>query len=101
MTPSRIRRAAGLDFGTTNTVVALSDDVGGADIVSFAHASGTRTFRSALCFWADEAGGRPQVCHEAGPWAIDEYLSYPQDSRFIQSFKTVAASAAFEHATVF
>ncbi len=101
MSDSRTPRAAGLDFGTTNTVVALSDGAGGADVVAFAHGGGTRTFRSALCFWADEEGGRPQVRHEAGPWAIDEYLSFPQDSRFIQSFKTVAASAAFEHATIF
>jgi hypothetical chaperone protein len=38
---------------------------------------------------------------EAGPWAIAEYLSYPGESRFIQSFKSVAASASFEHASVF
>jgi hypothetical chaperone protein len=38
---------------------------------------------------------------EAGPWAIAEYLEYPEGSRFIQSFKTVAASPSFEHATIF
>ncbi|MDB5685951.1 MAG: molecular chaperone DnaK, partial [Rhizorhabdus sp.] len=32
---------------------------------------------------------------------ISEYLEYPQDSRFLQSFKSVAASASFEHASVF
>ena len=95
-------RAMGLDFGTTNTVVALSDAPDNADVVSFAHGEGgTRTFRSALCFWAEEDGARTQVEHEAGPWAIDEYLAFPQDSRFIQSFKSVAASAVFEHATIF
>jgi hypothetical chaperone protein len=41
------------------------------------------------------------VAVEAGPWAIAEYLDYPQASRFLQSFKTVAASASFEHATIF
>ena len=57
-------------------------------------------FRSALCFWEDEAlrGG---VAVEAGPWAIAEYLEYPEGSRFLQSFKSVAASTSFEHATVF
>ncbi|TGX52486.1 Hsp70 family protein [Sphingomonas gei] len=53
-------------------------------------------FRSALCFWED-AG----VQVEAGPWAIAEYLEYPEGSRFLQSFKSVAASSAFEHASVF
>ena len=56
-------------------------------------------FRSALCFW--EEGGAAGLSAEAGPWAIQEYLDYPQGSRFIQSFKSVAASATFEHATVF
>ncbi len=92
--------AMGLDFGTTNTVVALGT-AAGAEVLSFPHGEGTRTFRSALCFWADDDGKRPQILHEAGPWAIDEYLAFPQDSRFIQSFKSVAASAVFEHATVF
>ena len=38
---------------------------------------------------------------EAGPWAINEFLDFPAGSRFIQSFKTVAASPIFEHASVF
>ncbi|NWM30108.1 Hsp70 family protein, partial [Escherichia coli] len=37
----------------------------------------------------------------AGPWAIAEYLEFPEGSRFLQSFKSVAASASFEHAIVF
>lgn len=93
--------ALGLDFGTTNSVVALADGTGTSELVAFegAHATGA-VFRSALCFWHDEAV-RGGLAHEAGPWAIAEYLEYPQDSRFIQSFKSVAASAIFEHATVF
>ena len=39
--------------------------------------------------------------YEAGPWAIAEYLDFPAGSRFIQSFKTVAASPLFETASVF
>jgi hypothetical chaperone protein len=93
-------RALGLDFGTTNSVAALSAGAT-AELVPFAgeHATG-EVFRSALCYWIDEdvPGG---VAHEAGPWAIAEYLEWPHDSRFIQSFKSVAASASFEHATVF
>jgi molecular chaperone DnaK (HSP70) len=49
------------------------------------------------------AGGgvRGGLAHEAGPWAIAEFLEYPQGSRFLQSFKSVAANAAFEHANLF
>ena len=95
-------RAIGLDFGTTNTVVALSDEAGSARLATFTHGgTATSTFRSALCYWADEDGARTRLQHDAGPWAIDEYLQFPQDSRFIQSFKSVAASPVFEHATIF
>jgi len=57
-------------------------------------------FRSALSFWqdADERGG---LGHEAGPWAIAEFLDFPSSCRFLQSFKSVAASSSFEQATIF
>ena len=92
--------ALGLDFGTTNSVAALADAAGAAKLVPFGEER-TQVFRTALCFWTDEVGGRTQVLHDAGPWAIEEYLAFPQDSRFIQSFKSVAATSSFEHATVF
>ncbi len=91
----------GIDFGTTNSVVALSEGEGGARLVDFAIPGGTSSvFRSALCFWQGEAPGGA-VSHAAGPWAIAEFLEYPQDTRFLQSFKSVAASSNFEHATLF
>nr|WP_047167127.1 Hsp70 family protein [Sphingomonas sp. Y57] len=94
-------RAIGLDFGTTNTVAAVSRDDGMAELVTFVGEQATGSvFRSALCFWQDE-GERGGLGHEAGPWAIADYLDYPQGSRFIQSFKSVAASPLFEQASVF
>ena len=93
--------ALGLDFGTTNTVVALADGAGGSELVDFAGAEATgAVFRSALCFWEEESGWNG-IAHEAGPWAIAEYLQSPLDSRFVQSFKTVAASPLFERALIF
>jgi hypothetical chaperone protein len=90
----------GLDFGTTNSVAAVARG-DGAELVTLAGPDGAEAvFRSALCFWEDgDAAGGLGV--EAGPWAIREYLDFPEGSRFIQSFKSVAASASFEHATVF
>jgi len=90
----------GLDFGTTNTVVALGGN-GASEMLRFDGPKGSDTaFRSALCFWQDDAV-RTGLASEAGPWAISEYLEYPEESRFIQSFKTVAASASFETASIF
>ncbi len=93
MTP---RPSLGLDFGTTNSVAAVARD-GRSELVALTGPDGADpVFRSALCFWEDDG-----VKLAAGPWAIAEYLEYPQGSRFLQSFKSVAASASFEHATVF
>lgn len=90
--------SVGLDFGTTNTVVALGSAQAAPELLRFAAPRGDEAvFRSALCFWEEDAG----IAAEAGPWAIEEYLQSPQDSRFIQSFKSVAANPGFEHASVF
>ncbi|MCC6941232.1 MAG: Hsp70 family protein [Novosphingobium sp.] len=93
--------ALGIDFGTTNSVVAHSAAGSAVDLVSFAAPDATTSvFRSALCFWQD-GDMRGGLAHEAGPWAIAEFLDFPQGSRFLQSFKSVAASSTFEHANLF
>lgn len=91
----------GIDFGTTNSVVALGASAGEAGLVDFRAPEGTGpVFRSALCFWQDD--DRPgKLAHEAGPWAIAEFLDFPQGCRFIQSFKSVAANPGFDQATIF
>ena len=94
-------RAVGIDFGTTNSVIAMASGDGNAELVKFDAPGGiSSVFRSALCFWQEDAasGG---LAHEAGPWAIAEFLDFPQGSRFLQSFKSVAASGSFEHANLF
>lgn len=91
----------GIDFGTTNSVVAHAHNGAQADMVRFAAPGGdTGVFRSALCFWQD-AAQRGGLAHEAGPWAIAEFLHFPQGSRFLQSFKSVAANPLFDQANLF
>ena len=93
-------RALGFDFGTTNSVAAISQD-DRSELVAFSGERATgAVFRSALCFWEEDTA-RAGLAREAGPWAIAEYLDYPQGCRFIQSFKSVAASPLFEHASIF
>ena len=86
----------GIDFGTTNTVVALAGAQGPARLVRFA-APAQRdlfAFRSALAFQAPpERPGERDIT--AGPWAIEAYAEAPADTRFLQSFKTFAAQASF------
>ena len=84
----------GIDFGTTNTVVALAAAEGPARLVRFAAPEGELfAFRSALAFQApaDRPGERLVA---AGPWAIEAYAEAPADTRFLQSFKTFAAQSA-------
>lgn len=93
-------RSLGLDFGTTNTVGALSGSRAAPQLIRFAGPdAAVEVFRSALCFWEDE-DAKDGIAAEAGPWAIAEYLAYPGGCRFIQSFKSVAASRNFDTASI-
>ncbi|VWX47177.1 Hsp70 family protein [Novosphingobium sp. 9U] len=94
-------RRVGLDFGTTNSVAAFAPAGEAPRLLPLEGPDGpTDLFRSALCFWHDD-DARGGVAVEAGPAAIHEYLEFPTDSRFLQSFKSVAASASFDTASVF
>ncbi len=63
-------RAIGVDFGTTNSVVAVLNDDAGVSVQRHGPALAD-VFRTVLCFWAEETQGR-QLLHEAaGPAAIE------------------------------
>lgn len=85
----------GIDFGTTNTVVALAGADGPARLVKFpAPERELFAFRSALSFYAPPEQPNDREI-EAGPWAIEAYVEDPLETRFIQSFKSFAASESF------
>lgn len=92
----------GLDFGTTNTVATMINAGGQVEALHFAHGDDTfDAFRSVLCFSeADDAAGR-RIKVDAGPWAIDQFVESGGDCRFIQSFKTFAASAHFTDTLIY
>jgi hypothetical chaperone protein len=84
----------GIDFGTTNTVVALADAAGPAHLVRFPAPEGELfAFRSCLSFHAGDKPNDRAIA--AGPWAIEAYVEDPAETRFIQSFKSFAASESF------
>jgi hypothetical chaperone protein len=84
--------AVGIDFGTTNSVVAIASPNGHVETLSWpTHAGTTQTFRTALMFWRE---GR-QIFHVAGPKAIERAIAPETEQRFIQSIKTHLASALF------
>ncbi|WP_411288869.1 Hsp70 family protein [Phenylobacterium sp.] len=90
----------GIDFGTTNTVVALADARGPAHLVNFSAPEGELfAFRSALSFHAPAEHPQERTV-AAGPWAIDAYVEDPVETRFIQSFKSFAASESFSETQI-
>lgn len=89
---------AGIDFGTTNSVIALR----GPDGTTRSAVFGTeQVFRSVLCFWADEGRAGHRLHHAAGPAAIAAYLDDPLDSRLIMSMKTYLAQRSFVETRIF
>jgi hypothetical chaperone protein len=91
-------QAIGIDFGTTNSVVALLQDDGG--VTTQQHAT-SDVFRSVLCFWSEDTAARRLLHHAAGPAAITAYLEDPLDSRLIMSMKTYLAQKSFTETRIF
>jgi hypothetical chaperone protein len=90
----------GIDFGTTNTVIAVANASGQFEARTFNCGADTlRVYMSALCFWEETREQGTQV--EGGPWAVERFLEGIGTHRFIQSFKTFAASRAFQETWIF
>jgi hypothetical chaperone protein len=101
-----MRRSVGLDLGTTNSALAISDRDGRADravtLAQFAHRGGLAdTFRSILYFHPDAPDGRRGITSEAGPAAIERYLDAEGGGRLLQSLKSYLADRGFESTNVF
>jgi hypothetical chaperone protein len=90
----------GVDFGTTNTVLALAGAEGPAELMRLGAPAGEVTaFRSALGFQAPPERPRERTV-SAGPWAIEAYAEDPAETRFLQSFKTFAAQESFSETQI-
>ncbi len=95
-------QALGLDFGTTNTVMSQVGPDGAASPLGLQSGDGTaQTLRSVLCFWRSPEDRFQELHVESGPAAVREFIEHPDDSRFIQSLKTFAASEAFQGTTIY
>ena len=95
-------RALGIDFGTTNSVVALLGDDGEVRNVAWPATGGlVDIFRTALFFWSEGRPPRQQVHQVAGPAALDRALAGTGEGRFVQSIKTYLASRTFSETRLF
>jgi len=98
MTPAAI----GIDFGTTNSVVALANANGSVTTRSFATRQGAvDAYRSALMFWREGRPPQTVIAHVSGPDALDMALGMTTEHRFLQSLKTHLSSRAFQETRLF
>jgi len=95
-----IAQAIGLDFGTTNTVAAVVNACDSAETIRFGDGpEAVSTFRSVVSFWREQESG--SIRTDGGPWAIEHFIQFPGETRFLQSFKTFAASPLFDTTAIF
>lgn len=80
----------GIDFGTTNSSVAIVDERSQVKLVSFpAKGSEAVSFRSVLYFEElKTAAGAKKMHALAGPAAIERYLQSDEKGRLVQSLKS-------------
>lgn len=91
----------GIDFGTTNSVLAIVDETGRVSVARHGPDRSSANFRSILCFVKEEAAGRTRISITSGPAAIASYLEHGSDSRLIQSVKTLVANPNFSSTFIF
>ncbi len=89
-------RAVGIDFGTTNSAVAVAEEDGQVRSLSWPSAAGSvDVFRTALAFWSEGRAPRAVLHTAGGPQALEHALSGTGQGRLIQSIKTYLGSRAF------
>ena len=92
----------GVDFGTTNTVVAIARPGEAVRAVTFGDERETSDiYRSVLLFEKGLSAAGLDLAARAGLAAIRAYLTSTAELRFIQSFKSHVASRGFEETRIF
>src|SRR5215472_12413248 len=92
----------GIDFGTTNSAVAMADEFGG--VITARYPTGdaeSETFRSILFFAPPQKGMRRELSAYAGPAAIERYLHSEDGGRLIQSIKSYLATSSLKSTNLF
>jgi hypothetical chaperone protein len=88
-------RAVGIDFGTTNSAVAVADDAGRVKLLPLPVPGGgtAATWRSILYFESGDDAG--QVLVTVGAPAVARYVESGGQGRLVQSIKSHLASELF------
>lgn len=91
-------RYVGIDFGTTNSAIAIAEGNAAPQLIGFPQPGGglVQTWRTVLYF--EPGVDQPQV--SAGAMAIGRYLESGGDGRFIQSAKSHLSSRLFSKTSI-
>lgn len=92
----------GVDFGTSNTVIAMVGAERGSAVLKVASRSGEgAALPSILCFRPAEPNPRERPVSSAGVDAITDYIQRIGPARLVQSMKSFLGSRAFVDTKVF
>ena len=94
--------AIGIDFGTTNSSVALAAADAQVRLASFPFAAGiTESYRSVLYLEQIRTGAAKRLHSLSGPQAIEHYLHADEKGRLIQSLKSHLSSRSLTGTEIF
>src|SRR3979409_2513016 len=100
--PSRDHGAIGIDFGTTNSLLACADPAGNVALASFPFGGGlTDAYRSLLYLEQIKDRIRSVIKSWSGPEGIEHYLQADHKGRLIQSLKSFLSSRSLLSTEVF
>lgn len=91
----------GLDFGTTNSSIAISDSDGHVRLARFPYSGGTtESFRSLLYLERLRENTRLVIKSWSGPAGVDHYLQSDEKGRLMQSLKSFLTSRSLQSTEV-
>ncbi len=97
-----MQRFVGIDFGTTNSTIAVADEDRTVTVARFPSGDGfTETFRSAIYFEQTQENSRRYTRAHTGPDAIPRYMASEEKGRFVQSLKAFLPSTLVRSTQIF